>query len=100
MNPDIGDEIIVPAYTYVASATAVLQNNCVPIFVDIHPDTYNIDPERIEEAITDRTCAVMVVHFGGQPAAEKHNIPGLLRTSLNTVFSCSDIFTEHSYLKY
>jgi dTDP-4-amino-4,6-dideoxygalactose transaminase len=83
MNPDIGDEIIVPAYTYVASATAVLQNNCVPVFVDIHPDTYNIDPERIEEAITDRTRAVMVVHFGGQPAdldlimpaSEKFNIP-------------------------
>lgn len=68
MDLDIGDEIIVPAYTYVASATCVLQNNLVPVFVDIHPDTYNLDPDRIEEAITRRTRAIMVVHFGGQPA--------------------------------
>lgn len=68
MDLDIGDEIIVPAYTYVASATCVLQNNLVPIFVDIDPDTYNIDPARVEEAITPRTRAIMVVHFGGQPA--------------------------------
>ena len=79
---DIGDEIIVPAYTYVASATCVLQNNLVPIFVDIDPDTYNIDSTGIEQAITDRTRAIMVVHFGGQPAdmdrimqiAFKHNL--------------------------
>lgn len=68
MNLDIGDEIIVPAYTYVASAACVLQNNLVPIFVDIDPETYNLDPDRIEAAITDRTRAIMPVHFGGQPA--------------------------------
>jgi len=80
---DVGDEVIVPAYTYIASATCVLQNNLVPIFVDVDPDTYNIDPSRIEEAITDRTRAIMVVHFAGQPVdmdaitpiAEKHNLP-------------------------
>lgn len=64
----VGDEVIVPPYTYVASATCVLQNNLVPIFVDIEADTYNIDPARIEEAITDRTRAILPVHFGGQPA--------------------------------
>jgi dTDP-4-amino-4,6-dideoxygalactose transaminase len=82
MNLDIGDEIIVPAYTYVASATCVLQNNLVPIFVDSDPDTYNLDPQRIEDAITHRTRAIIVVHFGGQPAdmdritalAQKHNL--------------------------
>ena len=68
MRLEIGDEIIVPAYTYVASATCVLQNNLVPVFVDVDPETYNIDPDRIDEAITDRTRAIMVVHFGGQPA--------------------------------
>lgn len=83
MGLGVGDEVIVPAYTYVASATCVLQNNCVPILVDIDPDTYNIDPARIEEAITPRTRAIMVVHFGGQPAdmdrigeiAAKHKLP-------------------------
>jgi dTDP-4-amino-4,6-dideoxygalactose transaminase len=82
LNLEIGDEIIVPAYTYVASATAVLQNNLVPIFVDVDPGTYNIDPRCAEEAITNRTRAMMVVHFGGQPAdmdrimavASKHNL--------------------------
>jgi len=82
MNLEIGDEIIVPPYTYVASATCALQNNLVPVFVDVHPDTYNIDPDRIEEAVTPRTRAIMVVHFGGQPAdmdgiiavAKKHNL--------------------------
>ncbi|MBI3987162.1 MAG: DegT/DnrJ/EryC1/StrS family aminotransferase [Lentisphaerae bacterium] len=82
MDWDIGDEIIIPAYTYVASSTCVLQNNLVPIFVDVEPDTYNIDPSRIEAAITRRTRAVMVVHFGGQPAdmdrimklARKHHL--------------------------
>lgn len=82
LNFGVGDEIIVPAYTYIASATCVLQNNLVPIFVDVEPDTYNIDPNRIEEAITDRTRAIVVVHFGGQPVdidrilpiAKKHNL--------------------------
>jgi dTDP-4-amino-4,6-dideoxygalactose transaminase len=68
MDWDIGDEVIVPAYTYVASSTAVLQNNMVPVFVDVDPRTYNIDPARVEEAVTDRTRAIMVVHFGGQIA--------------------------------
>jgi len=83
MDLDIGDEVIVPAYTYMGSATPVLQNNCVPIFTDIDPDTYNLDPGRIEEAVTDRTKAVLVVHFGGQPAdldrvleiAARHSLP-------------------------
>ncbi|MDD5597993.1 MAG: DegT/DnrJ/EryC1/StrS family aminotransferase [Victivallaceae bacterium] len=85
MNLEVGDEIIVPAYTYVASATSILQNNAVPIFVDIDPDTYNLDPDKIEAAITARTRAIMVVHFGGQPVdfdkilplAEKHGLPVL-----------------------
>ncbi|MGQ9553984.1 MAG: DegT/DnrJ/EryC1/StrS family aminotransferase [Anaerolineae bacterium] len=77
-----GDEVIVPAYTYVASATSVLQVNAVPIFVDVQADTYNMDPALLEEAITERTGAIMPVHFGGQSAdmdaimavAKKHNL--------------------------
>jgi dTDP-4-amino-4,6-dideoxygalactose transaminase len=63
-----GDEVIVPAYTYVATATAVLQVNAVPVFVDIDPNTYNIDPQRAAAAITPRTHAMIPVHFAGQPA--------------------------------
>jgi dTDP-4-amino-4,6-dideoxygalactose transaminase len=63
-----GDEVIVPAYTYVATATPVLQVNAVPVFVDIDADTYNIDPRSVEAAITPRTRAIIPVHFAGQPA--------------------------------
>jgi len=63
-----GDEVIVPAYTFIATATSVLQVNAVPIFVDIDPETYNIDPARVEEAITPRTRAIIPVHFAGQAA--------------------------------
>ncbi|MFC1714961.1 DegT/DnrJ/EryC1/StrS family aminotransferase [Candidatus Poribacteria bacterium] len=77
-----GDEVIVPAYTYIASCTCVLQSNAIPIFVDIDPETYNIDPDGVEEAITERTRAVIPCHFGGQVAdmdrlsdiAQKHGL--------------------------
>jgi len=77
-----GDEVIVPAYTYVAGATCVLQSNAVPIFVDVDPQTYNIDPDRVDEAITERTRAIIPCHFGGQVAdmdrlqeiASRHNL--------------------------
>ncbi|MDO8684352.1 MAG: DegT/DnrJ/EryC1/StrS family aminotransferase [Armatimonadota bacterium] len=63
-----GDEVIVTPYTFIASASATTQLNAINIFVDIDPDTYNIDPAKIEEAITERTKAIMVVHIGGHPA--------------------------------
>ena len=62
-----GDEVIVPAYTYFATASAVLQVNAIPVFVDIDPNTYNIDAQKVLSAITSRTRAIIVVHFGGQP---------------------------------
>lgn len=60
-----GDEVIVPPYTFIATASTVLEANCVPVFVDIHPDTYNLDPSQIEKAITSRTRAIIPVHFAG-----------------------------------
>lgn len=63
-----GDEVIVPAYTFIASASSVVMSNAVPVFVDIDPLTYNLDPERVEEAVTPRTRAVVAVHFAGLPA--------------------------------
>ncbi|MBT1698861.1 DegT/DnrJ/EryC1/StrS family aminotransferase [Fulvivirgaceae bacterium PWU4] len=61
-----GDEVIVPPYTFIATASTVLECNCVPVFVDIHPDTYNLDPSKIAAAITPRTKAIIPVHFAGQ----------------------------------
>lgn len=64
-----GDEIIIPALTFVATANAVLQAGFVPVFVDVNRETLNIDPERIEKVITKKTRAIMPVHLMGKPAA-------------------------------
>lgn len=61
-----GDEVIVPANTYIASILAILQCNLVPVFVEPDISTYNIDPAKIDSAITNKTVAIMVVHLYGQ----------------------------------
>jgi len=63
-----GDEVIVPPITFVATATSVLLCHGVPMFADIDPQTHNLSPAAAERAITPRTRAIIVVHFGGQPA--------------------------------
>lgn len=77
-----GDEVIVPAFTYVATAEVIALLGLVPVLVDVEWDTFNIDPCRIEEAITPRTKAIVPVHLFGQCAnmgaimeiAAKHNL--------------------------
>ena len=63
-----GDEIIIPALTFVATGNAVLQAGFTPVFVDIKRETLNIDPDKIEAAITKKTRAIMPVHLMGKPA--------------------------------
>ncbi|MBD3291751.1 MAG: aminotransferase class I/II-fold pyridoxal phosphate-dependent enzyme [Armatimonadia bacterium] len=63
-----GDEVICPAATFVATATACILVNAIPIVVDIDPDNYQISPEAVETAITDRTVGILPVHYGGYPA--------------------------------
>lgn len=65
---DDNDEIILPALTFIASPNTVLHNNLKPVFVDVEPDFYCIDPGKIEEKITPRTRAIMPVHMFGQSA--------------------------------
>lgn len=77
-----GDEVIVPSNTYIATALAVTYVGATPVFVEPDIRTFNIDPSRIEEAITDKTKAIMPVHLYGQPCdmdpimeiARKHNL--------------------------
>lgn len=77
-----GDEVIVPAFSFIASANVVLYQGAKPVFVDVNPSTYNIDPEKIEEKVTKKTRAIIPVHLFGQPAdmepiseiAEPHDI--------------------------
>jgi len=63
-----GDEVIVPPYTFIATASSVLAVSATPVFVDIEPRSLNLDPSGIEAAITDRTRAIIPVHIGGCPA--------------------------------
>jgi len=63
-----GDEVIVPDFTFIASANAVVWAGAKPVFVDVDKKTFNIDPEKIEKAITKKTKAIMPVHIYGQAA--------------------------------
>ena len=77
-----GDEIITVPNTFIATIDAIYRNGAKPVFVDINPETYNIDVNKIEEKITDKTKAIMPVHLCGQPAdmdiivkiAKKYNL--------------------------
>lgn len=77
-----GDEVIIPANTFIATVWGATLCGAKPVFVDCHRDSYNIDPDKIEEAITPKTKAIVAVHLYGQPAdmdalsriAEKHNL--------------------------
>lgn len=77
-----GDEVILPDFTFVATASAVLFAGALPVMVDVRPDTYCIDPDLAEAAITPRTKAIIGVHMGGHPAdldrlqeiCRKHNL--------------------------
>jgi dTDP-4-amino-4,6-dideoxygalactose transaminase len=63
-----GDEVIMPSYTFVSTANAVVLKGGVPVFIDIHPDTLNIDENLIEDAITSKTKAIVPVHYAGVSA--------------------------------
>ena len=77
-----GDEVIVPAMTYFATASAVSYQHAVPVFVDVDPISFNLDPNKIEEAISPKCKAIVFIDYGGNPAdieglkavARKHNL--------------------------
>jgi len=63
------DEVLVPSFAFIAVANVLRYERAVPVFIDIDPQTLNLDPARIEEALTPRTRAIIVVHTFGCPAA-------------------------------
>jgi dTDP-4-amino-4,6-dideoxygalactose transaminase len=64
-----GDEVILPSFTFVSTANAIALRGAIPVFVDIRPDTLNLDETLVEEAITNRTRAILVVHYAGVACA-------------------------------
>lgn len=82
LNLEPGDEVIMPSFTFVSTANAFVLRGAVPVFVDIRPDTLNIDETLIEPAITSRTKAIMAVHYAGvgcemdtiKAIAERHGL--------------------------
>ena len=63
-----GDEVIVPSLTFIGTATAVCHVGATPVFADITPDTFTLDPDDVARRVTERTRAVVPVHYAGQPA--------------------------------
>ncbi len=87
-----GDEVITPAFTFIATAEAISYTGAVPVFVDIDPHTFNIDPELIEAAITPSTRAILPVHLFGQPA-DLEPIEALCRKhGLKLIEDCAQSF--------
>ncbi len=74
-----GDQVILPSYTFVSTASAVLRTGAQPVFVDIRPDTLNLDEAKVEAALTERTKAVFVVHYAGV-ACEMDRILAIARS--------------------
>lgn len=89
-----GDEVLCPATTFIATSNIILQNSMRPVFVDIDPHTYNIDPSHIEKHITAKTRCIVVVHLYGHPAdmdpimeiCRRHNIH-IIEDSAETMFA-------------
>jgi dTDP-4-amino-4,6-dideoxygalactose transaminase len=84
-----GDEVIVPANSFFATAEAVSLTGAIPVFVDCEPDYYNIDPSLVERAITPKTKAVIAVHLYGQPARVKALTQLCRRRGIHLIEDCA-----------
>ncbi len=91
-----GDEVIVPSVTFVATANVVLHNNLTPVFADVDPRTYNMDPAELERRITPRTRAVIPVHLLGLPADMAEIMALAARHKLRVIEdSCETVFARY-----
>lgn len=95
-----GDEVIVPAFTFLAPAMAALHSSAIPIFCDIDPDTFNIDPAKIERLISERTKAIVAVHLQGLPADMPHILDVAKRHNLAVIEDCAQSFGARINKRY
>lgn len=84
-----GDEVLVPAVTFIASATAIVRVGAVPIFVDSDPETAVVSPSALERAITERTTACVLVHYGGYPCDMDAILPIAAKHGIAVVEDCA-----------
>lgn len=87
-----GDEVIMPSFGYPSTANAFVRVGAVPVFVDIEPTTMNLDPVAAEDAVTERTRAIVPIHYGGQPADMDRLIPLAERHGLALVEDAANAF--------
>jgi len=87
-----GDEVITTPFTFIATAEAIVYVGAIPVFVDVEPDTYNIDPSKIEAAITDKTRAILPVHIFGQPADMSAIMAIAEKNKLKVIEDCAQSF--------
>jgi len=88
----VGDEVILPTFTYVASANAIVYTGATPVFVDSLPDTWQIDPADIVKKITPRTKAIMAVHLYGQPCEMDTLVRIAKSNNLFLIEDCAEAF--------
>ena len=89
----LGDEVVVPPYSWISTASCVLMQNAVPIFCDVETDSFSLDPDKLLKAITPRTKAVILVHVFGYPSIHTSRIKEICRD--NNVFLIEDNSHAH-----
>lgn len=101
---EIKGEIITTPFTWIASISAIKWEGCTPVFCDIDPDTLNIDPDKIEQLITDKTVAIMPVHVFGNPcnvdAIEKIAGKYKLKVIYDAAHAVGTVYKEKSIMNY
>jgi dTDP-4-amino-4,6-dideoxygalactose transaminase len=96
VNPDPGDEIITSPISDIGSVAPILFQNAIPVFADLEPDTYTLDPQSVEERATDRTRAILVVHLLGQPTDMDGIMEIARRRGLAVIEDCCQAYlAEH-----
>ena len=101
---DLSGEVITTPFTFIATANIIAWERCTPVFVDIHPDTWNIDPEKIEASITPRSTAILAVHVFSAPC-DATRITEIARThNLKLIFDAAHAmavkYNDRSILEY
>lgn len=89
VNPEPGSEIITTPISDMGTVAPILLHNCVPIFADVDPETFNLDPDDVEARVTERTAAIIVVHCWGQPADMDRFVGIARRHGLALIEDCS-----------